>query len=130
MWITGRSRPRDLRDAADIARPDGVRPCFQNIGDFSVAAGRGDDDGVQALALDFGGPGLDIASRLCEDMMLLAEVMEERAAAAFAFWRHDFDAKTGKKPNRRFIDCGAQHFLRASAEKGDAKEPARPRDRS
>ena len=51
---------------------------------------------------------------------LAAHVMDERPAAAFALRHHDLDAEPGEQRDRRVVDAGVEHGLRAAGEQRDA----------
>jgi len=56
-------------------------------------------------------------AHLGKSARVLAQMMQERAAAAFAFGRHDFNPEPRQQADRSLIDAGPQDLLHAAAEK-------------
>ena len=51
---------------------------------------------------------------------LAAHVVDERPAACFALRHHHLDAEAGEQRDRRIVDAGVEHGLRAACEQRDA----------
>ena len=52
--------------------------------------------------------------------LLAAHVMDERTAAGFALRHHHLDAEAGEQRDRRIVDAGVEHGLRAAGQQRDA----------
>ena len=111
-----------------------MRAAFSGIGrieaqheaivlDRRAAARRRDDDRVEPAAFDLAGPDIDVAARRFERGLLAAHMVDQRAAAGLALGHHDLDAEPGQQPDRRLVDAGIQHRLRAAGEDRDAAAP-------
>ena len=61
-------------------------------------------------------PDVDIAAGEIERRLFLSHMMDERAAAAFAFGNHDLDAEPVEEADRRRVDLRVQHRLGATAQ--------------
>src|SRR5262249_54465174 len=68
--------------------------------DYGAATRGRDQDGVEALALDLGGPGVDLAAGGGERLGLAAHMVGEGTAAAL-ICNHDLDAVAAEKAGRR-----------------------------
>ena len=116
---------RDARRLLGIGRIEAQHEAV--VLDRRAAARRGDDDGVEPAVLDLARPGVDVAARRGERCFLAAHMMDQRAAAGLALRHHDLDAEPGQQPDRRLVDAGLEHRLRAAGEDRDAAAPSRLR---
>src|SRR5690606_26959573 len=98
----GRGQRERAEILADVLRGRRHAPGFFRIGgivaqheavilDRRPAAGRRDDDRLDAVTLHARDPRVDIAPRKIQRLLLAAHVVHERAAAAFARRLDDFD---------------------------------------
>ena len=134
MWGGGGDRGPELQFHhvfGDVARKAGDGFGLFRVGriapqhvavilDRRAAARCGDEDGVEPLARNLRPPGIDIGARGGERIGLAAHVVDERAAAALARRQHHRHAGPVQEPDRRLVDGGRQHRLRATGKKRDA----------
>ena len=73
-----------------------------------------DDDGVEPAQRPRALPGIDIRAGQGQRRCLVAEVVLKRAAAAAARRDDNLNAVPGQQPDRRLVDLGRQHLLRAA----------------
>ena len=65
-------------------------------------------------------PGIDIGLGQFERLLVVADVLDRRAAAARARDIHDLDAVPRQQPHRRLVDLRRQHLLAAARHQRDA----------
>ena len=97
--------------------------------DRRAAARRIDDDRVEALALDLARPGVDVGARLASARFSAPMWWASDAAATLVLGDHDLDARRVQEPDRRGVDLGRQHALRASGKQRHAARRSRLRAR-
>ena len=113
--------PRQRRDARGLVGIGRVEP--QHVAvilDRGATARCGDDDRVERPLIHLARPRVDIVARRRECRLLLAHVVDERAATRLAFRDDDLDAETVQEPDRRLVDRRVEHGLRATGQKRDA----------
>ena len=76
--------------------------------DRGAAAGGGDEDGVEPLAVGLGDPGIDVAADGGERLVLAAHVVDDAAAAALALRQHHLDAVPGEHADGGLVDRRAR----------------------
>ena len=111
-------------DPGDIGRALGIAAVAGQdmavVLDHGAAARGGDEDGVEGLLANDGGPGIDIAAGVAAGLLFLAEMMRKRAAAGLVLDHHDIDAMTPEQPDGGPADGGRQHLLHATEHQRDA----------
>ena len=92
--------------------------CAQQIAvvlDHGAATRGRDQDGVEALALDLGGPGVDLAAGGGEGLGLAAHMVGKGAAAAL-IRDHHLDAMAGQEADGGCVDRGGDHRADAAGQ--------------
>ena len=84
--------------------------------DRGAAAAGVDQDRVQPGAVDLAGPGGDVGAGAGHRRIVLAHVMGQRAAAAGRRRHHHLGAHARQQPDRRRVDAGGDHLLRAAGQ--------------
>ena len=96
--------PGDIGGALGIAAVAGQQIAV--VLDHGAAARGGDEDGVERLLANDGGPGVDIAAGVAARLLFLAEMMRQRAAAGLVLDHDDIDAMTPEQPDGGAADGG------------------------
>lgn len=105
---------------------DGVVAVLQQMDvvlDGCAAARCIDQDGVQALAVDFRDPGPHVGLGEFSGLLAVAHVQIQRAAAGRRGRYDHFATQARQQAYRRVVDVRREHGLHATRQQGDAPLP-------
>ena len=112
-----------LGERGDLRRIGGKRRVLSQkiavVLDHGAAAGRGHQDGVEPLAGRFLAPRRDIGASPRQCVLVVAEVMGQRAAALLVPDQDDLDAVAGEETDGGLVDARRQHLLGTALEQRD-----------